>query len=580
MSNHQIVVEKNIACPLRDGTILQADVYRPHKEGEYPVLMTRLPYNKDLPRYSQMILDPIRAAGEGYVVIIQDVRGRFHSEGEFHSFPSEAEDGYDAVEWAAKLPYSNGKIGMYGLSYFGYTQLAAAVKQPPHLKAIFPIMTFHDLRKGGSFRGGALELGLMESWALSVAPDLLIRKHGYSEALVQSIQQYTDYMNNIDDWYHEVPIKSWEPLTNLSVGDFFFEQLNHELEDQQFWNQIRLTDQFEQIQVPAYHLAGWYDVFLGQTLDNFTEMSKKTDQKQQLIVGPWGHGVFSSVVGEKNFGIHSSGDFLDQKEDLTALQLRWFSRWLKPGETDLPEKAPVKLFVMGTNQWREEQEWPLKRTVYTPYYFHSGGHANSRKGDGLLSFVKAGTEPEDTFVYHPDHPVPSKGGATLYAGVLTMGPRDQSEIEDREDVLVYTTQEMEEPMEVTGPVKVKLWAATDAVDTDFTAKLVDVYPDGRAINLTDGIIRAKYRNGYSEDPIKPGESMEYEIDLWATSNVFLPGHRIRVEISSSSFPRFDRNPNTGKSMIDEEGSIAAHQTIFHDEKHPSCILLPIIPEIK
>lgn len=583
MESHQIVVEKNIPCPLRDGTVLRADVYRPNQEGRYPVLLTRLPYNKDLPRYSHMMLDPIKAAEKGFAVIIQDVRGRFHSEGQFRSFPSEAEDGYDTVEWAAKLPYSNGNVGMYGLSYFGYTQLAAAVKQPPHLKAIFPIMTFHDLREGGSYRGGALELGLMESWALNVSPDMLVRKHGYSQALVASFQQFTDYLNDIGRWYREVPVKSWEPLKKLGVADFFFEQVHHELNDQTFWNQTRLTDKFEKIQVPAYHLAGWYDVFLGQTLDNYVEMSKRTSQPQQLIVGPWGHGVFSSTVGEKDFGIHSSGDFLDQKEDLTSLQLRWFSRWLNSNSDagrENEEAAPVKLFVMGTNEWREEQEWPLARTVFTPFYFHSQGHANTRNGDGELSETKSGLEPADTFEYDPNNPVPSHGGATLYAGVLTMGPRNQADIEERDDVLVYTSRVMEEPLEVTGPIKVKLWAATDAVDTDFTAKLADVYPDGKVYNLTDGIIRAKYRNGHSIEPISPGKAVEYEIDLWATSNVFLPGHRIRVEISSSNFPRFDRNPSTGKTMIDEESCLPANQTIFHDEQHPSCIVLPIIPSIQ
>lgn len=574
----QILIEKNVPCELRDGTTLQADVYRPNDGGTYPVLMTRLPYSKDLPQYSQMILDPIKAASHGYVVIIQDVRGRFQSEGEFRSFPSEAEDGYDAVEWAAALPYTSGEVGMYGLSYYGYTQLAAAVKQPPHLKALFPIMTFNDMRNGAAYHGGAMELGLMESWTLgTIVPDLLVKKHGPTPELASALRQYVGYVNRFDEWYRKAPVKEWEPLKAFGVTDFFFEQAAVALDDEDFWGQTSMADRFEQLQVPAYHLAGWYDVFLGPTLTNYTEMAEKTGKPQKLMIGPWGHGAFTPNIGERSFGVHSSAQWIDLKEDLTSLQLRWFDHWLKGKDTGITEEAPVKLFVMGINQWRDEYEWPLARTRYVPYYFHSSGRAHSRHGDGSLSPEQPADEPVDQYVYDPENPVPTKGGGTLYAGVMTMGPRDQGDIEDRDDVLVYTSQPLLEPLEVTGPVKVNLWAATDAADTDFTAKLVDVQPDGTPYNLTDGIIRAKYRNGYGSEPIRPGEVVAYEIDLWATSNVFLPGHRIRVEISSSSFPRFDRNPNTGKTMVDSTETKPARQTIFHDEEHPSHILLPIIP---
>lgn len=578
MESTQVLIEKNISCELRDGTILKADVYRPAGEGRYPVLMTRLPYNKELPRYSQMLLDPIRAAGKGYAVVVQDVRGRFQSEGLFQSFLSEAEDGYDAVEWAAQLPCSDGNVGMYGLSYFGYTQLAAAALNPPHLKAIFPIMTFNDMRDGALYHGGAMEHGLMESWSLgNIAPDSLVRKHGYTPELVKALKKYADYVNQIDEWYSQAPVRDWEPLKELQVADFFFDQADHTLDETEYWSQTSLADRFDRLQVPAYHLAGWYDVFLGPTLKNFIEMRKKTEKLQKLIIGPWAHGVFSANIGERSFGVHASADFIDLKEDLTSLHLSWFDHWLKNSKEGIQEDPPVKLFVMGINEWRDEEEWPLARTEYVPYYFHSGGAANSRSGDGRLSPAKLEEEPQDRYWYDPENPVPTKGGATLYAGVLTMGPRDQGEIEDREDVLVYTSDSLEKPLEVTGPVKVKLWAKTDAADTDFTAKLVDVMPDGTPYNLTDGIIRAKYRNGYRQEPIKPGKIVEYEIDLWATSNVFLPGHRIRIEISSSSFPRFDRNPNTGKTMLDDAETKRARQTVFHSDQYPSHVILPVIP---
>ncbi|HEX7065910.1 MAG TPA: CocE/NonD family hydrolase [Bacillales bacterium] len=574
----QVLVEKNVPCELRDGTTLQADVYRPNQDGRYPVLLTRLPYSKDLPRYSQMLLDPIKAAGKGYAVIVQDVRGRFRSEGDFRSFLSEAEDGYDAVEWAAGLPYSSGEVGMYGLSYFGYTQLAAAVKQPPHLKAICPVMTFNDMRDGASYHGGALELGLTESWALgNISPNLLIRKHGYTAELAAALQKYAGYVNQFDNWYKNTPVKEWEPLKELGVADFFFEQIEHPIDDHDYWKQTSIADKFDRLKVPAFHLAGWYDVFLGPTLKNYMEMREQTAHQQKLIIGPWGHGAFSPNVGERSFGIHSSAEFIDLQEDLTSLQLRWFDYWLKGDETNITKEAPVKLFVMGINQWRDEYEWPLARTNYVPYYFHSDGRANSRKGTGSLTADKPQQEAADEFVYDPENPVPTKGGGTLYAGILTMGPRDQGEIEDRDDVLVYTSEPLQVPLEVTGPVKVKLWAETDAPDTDFTAKLVDVMPDGTPYNLTDGIIRAKHRNGYDPEPIKPGEVTEYEIDMWATSNVFLPGHRVRIEISSSSFPRFEANPNTGKTMLEDTETRPARQKIYHSEQYPSQVVLPVIP---
>ncbi|HET7521735.1 MAG TPA: CocE/NonD family hydrolase [Bacillales bacterium] len=578
MSERQVLVEKNVSCQLRDGTMLKADVYRPNDGGAYPVLMTRLPYSKDLPRYSQTLLDPIKAAGRGYVVIIQDVRGRFQSEGTFRSYLSEAEDGYDAVEWAASLPYSTGDVGMYGISYFGFTQLLAAGKQPPHLKAIFPMMTFNDSRDGVVYHGGAMNLGLTESWALgTIAPDLLVRKHGMTPELGAALQQYAGYVNHIEDWYRDTPVKEWTPLKELGTADFFFEQSAHPLEDEAYWEETSIVHQYGQLGVPAFHLAGWYDVFLGPTIKNYTEMAKKTGQKQKLIIGPWGHGTFTPVVGERSFGIHSSGEFINLKEDLTSLQLRWFDHTLKGEDNHIDEEPPVKLFVMGINQWRDEKEWPLQRTEYIPYYFHSKGNANSRNGDGGLSREIPNEQRADTYIYDPENPVPTKGGGTLYAGVLTMGPRDQGEIEDRGDVLVYTSEPLEQPLEVTGPVKVKLWAVTDAVDTDFTAKLVDVMPDGTPYNLTDGIVRAKYRNGYQPEPVQPGDIVEYEIDLWATSNVFLPGHRIRVEVSSSNFPRFDRNPNTGKTMVDSSETQPARQKVFHNADYPSHIILPVIP---
>lgn len=584
MNVTKIVVEKNVPCTLRDGTVLRADVYRPDSDDKYPVLLTRHPYNKENTLYAHRYMDPIKTAGKGYAVIIQDVRGRYASEGTFEfPYAAEAEDGFDSVEWAAALPYSNGNVGMYGMSYFGYTQWLAATQRPPHLKAIFPAITFNDLRKGVNFYGGAYMLALNESWSVaSISADLLLRKHGVTQELYASLRDWTEHFNKLDDNFWVTPVNQYPPLKQLDVSDFFFEHMENPLEDP-FWERFGITDKFEQIEVPVYHLGGWYDCFIGPTLENYTSMIAKggtelARKNQKLIIGPWAHNVFLPVIGERNFGLHSSGEWINMEGDVTALHLRWFDYWLKGIDTKIMEEPPVKIFVMGINQWRSENEWPLARTNYVNYYLHSAGHANSRNGDGLLSTNRPSQEQQsDEFIYDPQKPVMTRGGATLFAGVLTMGPRDQGVIEDRQDVLVYSTPPLSKPLEVTGPVKVILWASTDAADTDFTAKLVDVMPDGTPFNLADGIVRAKYRNGFKPNPIEPGEIVQYEIDLWATSNVFLAGHRIRIEISSSNFPRFDRNPNTGGTTLTSSEMQIARQQVYHNAMYPSHVILPVIP---
>ncbi len=573
----KILVEKHVPCQMRDGVTLYADIYRPHQEGEFPVLLTRLPYNKDLPFYSHRYLDTHRMVQNGYVVIVQDVRGRFHSEGEFYPFLYEAEDGYDTVEWAASLPYSNGKVGMFGLSYYGFTQLLAATEQPPHLQAMVPAMTLNDWRNNSLDKGGKFLVASSETWALeSVAPEELRRKYGDSDEYRMLMEKMAGYYDRLEEWYSYKPVQEWPPLKELGAAAYFFDMLEGNVTDEMA-QRMSILEKYHQIQLPAYHIAGWYDNLLQSTLKNYMELKKQGQAMQKLIIGPWGHGVFSSVIGERNFGLRASGDWIDGKDDLTALHIRWFDHWLKGEETVLRDEAPVRLFVMGINEWRDEQEWPIARAKYVPYYLHSEGKANSRFGDGWLSWEKPLLdEPEDMFVYDPANPVPTNGGGTLYAGVQTMGPKDQRQLEAREDVLVYTSEPLAKPLEVTGPVQVKLWAKTSAVDTDFTAKLVDVFPDGTAYNLTDGVVRAKYRNGTDQGEQIQNEILEYTIDLWPTSNVFLPDHRIRVEISSSNFPRYDTNVNTGDTMISSNVHQTAEQTIYHQEIYPSHIILPVV----
>jgi putative CocE/NonD family hydrolase len=577
LKQFQILVEKNVPCKLRDGVILYADIYRPNNEGTFPVLLTRLPYNKDLPYYSHRYIDTNRLVENGFVVIIQDVRGRFQSKGKFHPFRQEANDGYDTVEWAASLPYSTGKVGMFGLSYYGYTQLLAATKKPPHLAAIFPAMTLNDQRNGATYRNGVYQPGFTETWTLeSIAPDLLKRKYENPEERTNAIRNLADQLNKIEELCRLFPVNQWPPLKEMDIADYFFEELDHPIEDEEYWKESSIIDKYKDFQLPAFHLGGWYDCFIGPTLTNYVEMTK-TGYHQNLIVGPWGHGNFEPSQGECFYGVHASGNWIELKQDVTDLHIRWFTHWLKGIDTGMETEPHVKIFIMGINQWRDEEEWPLERTKYTHFYLHSGGYANTKKGDGTLSVTPPVSETTDTFVYDPKNPVPTKGGRTLFAGPMTMGPFDQHEIEERPDVLVYSTEPFTDPIEVTGPVKMKLWASSDAKDTDFTAKLIDQTPDGKSIILAEGIVNAKYRNGFYPEKELSGEVVEFDIDLWAISNVFLPGHRIALEISSSSFPQYLPNSNTGESLVKSSETIKARQTIYHNEQYPSHLILPIVP---
>ena len=584
MATKNIIVERNVPATMRDGTTLYADIYRPEKEGTYPILLTRIPYGKHDPFYSHRYLDTHRFVDHGYIVIIQDVRGRFASEGTFSMFTNEAKDGYDTIEWAAHLPYSNGNVGMFGLSYYGYTQLLAATEKAPHLKAIFPAQTLNDSRSGATYQNGAFLVGLFQSLILGTfVPDLL--KRTYKDDLAtyyRMMQKWAQEVDQIEKWYETKPIKDWSILKEFGLEGDFLDMITHELDDEAFWETYSLLEKYPNIQVPAYHLAGWYDCFLYSTIENFKNMRAKTDYMQKLVIGPWAHGNFGHVIGDRSFGMSASEHFIDLKEDLTALHIRWFDHWLKNEDKGFAEEAAVKIFTMGVNQWQEADEWPLPNTNYTPFYLHSNGKANTRFGDGHLTTEKPENDEKhvDQFVYDPTNPVPTTGGGTLYEGVAVEGPYDQRTVEEREDVLVYTSDVLDAPLEVTGPVSVKLWAKTDAKDTDFTAKLVDVAPDGTAYNLTDGIIRARYRHGNEKAGDVDGEIIPYEINLWATSNVFKRGHRIRVEISSSNFPRFDVNPNTGETVIHSDDMQTATQTIYHNETYPSHIMLPVIPNVK
>jgi putative CocE/NonD family hydrolase len=566
MIEQRVVIDLEVPVPMRDGIQLRANVYRP-PEGRWPVLLTRLPYGKDL-AVGMAALDPVQAARRGYVMIVQDTRGRLASEGEFRPFETEAEDGVDTIDWAAGLPYSDGQVGMYGLSYFGFTQWSAALQQPPALKAIVPFVTWCEPLNGLAFRGGAFELGTTAHWSLQMGFDMLARQHRGD--LQRMGAAFASLAREIDELgpsgYASLPLAEFGPLRRQPMVPVLFDRVEHPM-DPDALETIRIAGKHDRVQVPSFNIGGWFDIFLSDTIANFVCM-RQQGRPSKLLIGPWSHTNYRSPVGELDFGFASQASFINLQTDINRLQLRWFDHWLKGVDTGMLAEPPIRLFVMGANVWRDEHEWPLARAAATPFYLRSNGGLSQEPPDA---------EQPDSYTYDPANPVPTYGGAVLMAPEFPIGPVDQRRIEARPDVLTYTTPPLEHDTEVTGPVTVELWACSSAPDTDFVARLVDVYPDGRAFNLTDGIIRARYRNGPMESLLEPGQPYAFNIDLWATSNVFKAGHRIRLQVTSSNFPRWDRNPNTGHPFGQDAELRTARQTILHDRQHPSHVLLPVVP---
>jgi uncharacterized protein len=575
-----IKLECNVPAKMRDGTVLYADVWRPDTGGRYPAILTRLPYipcdDSSALITSSGYMNFQRFARAGYAVVIQDCRGTGVSEGEPYFFRQEFEDGYDTVEWLANQPWCDGNVGMYGLSYFALTQWAAAATQPPHLKTICPFGTQSAFRAFPfSERGDVFRL-MHETFFLRMAANKLMREKLTTKKWKSLYERITYYSDNMDEQFRFLPIKD-SPVSKITE-ELGFAPLTSDLlknmENDNYWKQFGSPLPFEKVVVPCYHMCGWYDLVSGPgVFESYREMKERggshlARKNQKLLVGPWVHGVeLISTVGEVNFGKASSGESID----VTGKHIRWFDYWLKGIDNSVMNEPPVRIFIMGKNIWRDENEWPLARTKYTKYYFHSNGQANSRLGNGVLSTGLPDEEQPDIYLYDPGNPVTTNppGQEWMF---------DQQELEKRTDILVYTSAPLETDIEVTGPIQIKLWAASLAVDTDFTGKLVDVWPNSKAYNLVDGIIRARYRLSVSEPKlIEPGRIYEYSINLGNTSNVFKAGHKIRVEISSSNFPRYDRNLNTGHPIGQDAEINVAEQAVYHDVKYPSYIVLPVIP---
>jgi putative CocE/NonD family hydrolase len=565
----QVITEHGVEMKTRDGVTLRADIYRPAADGKYPTLLQRTPYNKDNSADFGR-----RAAAQGYLVVVQDVRGRFTSDGEWYVFRHESDDGFDAVEWAAALPNSNGKVGMFGGSYVGATQMLTAIAHPPHLAGICPVVTSSNYHESWTYQGGAFEQWFNESWTSGLAQDTLNRliRDNTNARLGASTLPLNNYP------VFNVPMPRDPSELTGTLAPYFLDWLAHPTYDD-YWKQLSIEENFDKIQVPALTIAAWYDIFQGGSLRNYIGMrdhagNEAARKNQRLYITIGGHAGGGRKIGDVDFG-PAAVEFNENEATL-----HWYNYLFKGEQNEYADAAkPVHLFIMGKNERREEAAWPLKRARETRYSLESNGNANTASGDGIL-IVAAAKGKSDSYVYDPGNPVPTTGGPLCCdPNHLPAGPRNQAQIEARPDVLVYSTEPLAADLEVTGPVTLDLYAKTSAADTDFTAKLVDVAPDGSAYNLTEGILRARYRESTkaAPKPITPDQIYEYKIDLWSTSNVFLKGHKIRLEVSSSNFPRFDRNLNTGKDPATDSEMVKATNTILHDSEHPSALMLPVVP---
>jgi putative CocE/NonD family hydrolase len=604
ITSYGVVESKDVMIPMRDGVKLAADIYRPARDGhaadgKFPVILMRTPYNKESSAASATTLVP-----HGYVVILEDVRGRYKSEGHWLALATDPEDGYDTAKWIGAQSWFDGGIGTIGSSYSGATQHAMAIAGAPYLKAMIPRNAMSDFGRYGVRHNGAFELRFF-NWVFTLGnatgtPNALpaAKRAASDPAAAQALAQMG---NDVRQYARNLPLRPGTTPLKFAPDyeKWLVEAMGHGDYDN-FWKNAgsSVIDHLSEYEdVPEYHTTGWYDSWGTQVANlNFVELRKSKKSLQRLIVGPWIHSSENlSYAGEAQFTD-------DAAIDLTAFQLRWFDHFLKGLDNGVDREPPVRIYVMGGGDahktaegrvyvgghWRDEQEWPLTRTIYVPYYLHARG---------VLSPDKPLGDTPITYRFDPKNPVPTLGGNVSSQGTLMFqGAADQRcradfwlctdtlPLSARNDVVVFQTPPLEADVEVTGPLVVKLWASSDAFDTDFTAKLVDVYPpnpdfpNGADLNIADSIVRARYRNGFGKaELLKPGQPYQFTIEMYPTSLLFKKGHRIRLDISSSNFPRFDVNPNTGEPLNDNRRVQTANNTVYLDAQHPSQLILPVIP---
>lgn len=561
----------------RDGVTLRSDVYRPNGEGPFPVLLRRTPYGNQRNDLAESFNEAHYFASHGYLVVVQDTRGRFSSEGEFYPFIYEGSDGYDSVEWAAALAGSTGEVGTFGQSYGCIVQYQTAVLRPPHLRACVPLsgpaLSFRN--NASWYTRGQFELSWTLNYFVNMAEEGLAAQGRVDEAAELTklkADPSVRFSPLRDEELRRLPVSTWGDRLGEYVP-FLRDVLYHD-SDGPYWWYHDLTQQVHNVDVPMLHMGSWYDFAAADTLRLYRGvkdhgLSEHAREHQALFMGPWGHLLpynqpTSGGTGDIDFGPQASVFLLDTVRE-------WFDHFLKgPGE-GLPGPE-VRIFVMGDNAWRDEHEWPLTRAIDTRYYLHSAGAANGRDGDGILTTEQPGEEPVDSYRYDPAVPVPTLGGHFVGGGV-----RDQSPNQGRPDVLVYTSALLTQRQEITGPVSATLFVSTSAVDTDFVVVLSDVHPDGFAQNLLEGSVRGRYLESMVHPTtLQPGRIYEIGLDLWALSHVLHPGHQLRLHVTSSDFPRWDRNLNTGAGSEGTE-IVVAEQTVVHDAEHASYVVLPLVP---
>ncbi|WP_199834472.1 CocE/NonD family hydrolase [Streptomyces sp. NRRL F-5755] len=566
---------------MRDGTVLRADVYRPRTKEKVPVILMRTQYGKEAAEVQpSSYQSPEWFASHCYLVVVQDVRGQYASDGDFYEFANEGKDGYDSVEWAARLPGSNGKVGMYGSSYVGATQWLAAQERPPHLKTIVPDKTSDDYYDGWTYEGGAFRLNFVIPWAMRKIVPSAAANRGDWDTYHQVNRDYQD----VRKWLGTAPYNRFEPFHpgDPKVAPYFFDWIKHRTYDD-YWRRWAPKENYGKVGIPVLNYAGWYDAFLDGSVRNYQGMAERGGSasaraNQRLVIGPWDHTGWGRPTSTPAPLLKQIGPV--GNSPVNEMMLAWWDHHLK-GKDNGVRKNGVDYFVMGADKWRTAPTWPLPQTRWTDYYLSSTGHATGNTQDGTLSTTPpAENTPTDHYTYDPRNPVPSVGGhSCCTAAISTQGPYDQQQIEQRPDIAVYTGAPLAKDTEVTGPITVTLHARSSAPDTDWTAKLIDVHPDGTAVNLNSGIVRASYRESMGEPkPIVPGTVYEYKIKVWPTSNLFKKGHRIRLDISSSDYPQYDPNPNTGSWLGESAERRTARQTVLHDAAHPSKVTLPVIPD--
>ena len=572
-----LTVDTNVPVPMRDGTILRAEVYRPSGPGKWPVLLSRIPYGKHNPRYRTLHLDLVRAVARGYVMVVQDVRGRHASDGEWYPFRFDGQDGYDTVEWCAAQPWSDGNVGMFGMSYHGASQWLAAVEAPHSLKGIVPGLTSADLFDSWTYLGGAFGLWWTGHWSAGFVLD----------NIADTPDHLKDAVAETRKWAREpLALASHLPVRDMpglkKVADYYYDWMDHPTYDD-YWKKIGAWDRLSNVKVPVLSVGGYYDSFIRGTVRSYRWLRENaatpaTRDQQHIVLGPWIHShLLPPNSGQRYFGGGASGPGIDYQ----GMVLAWYDHWLKGEDNGIESDPRAYYFTMGDNQWQEAESWPPPSTD-TSFFLRSKGRANTRHGDGTLSLDPSGeSEPPDSYLHNPLNPVPTVGGPYVRGipGFVDAGSIEQTPAETREDVLVYTSAPVDKRLEITGHLNLVLWAASSARDTDWAVTVSVVEPSGASYNFCEGILRASCRESLeSPSLIEPDKPYQYTIDLGPTSIAFQPGQSIRLRIASSNFPAFARNLGTGGPVNREsrEDAVVALQTILHDAAHPSRLVLPVV----